>query len=124
MKTSKTSAGFTFIELLIGMVLIGVVAAMAVPRYVDAAQQAQDDSLWSQSVAVKDAHDAAMNQSGQPSVSSLTSGVPGDASAIAGGVQVQVSGVTYVVPTYSNGLCTEPTKSVSDKVGCVGSIAS
>jgi prepilin-type N-terminal cleavage/methylation domain-containing protein len=124
MKTRKTSAGFTFIELLIGMVLIGVVAAMAVPRYVDAAQQAKDDSLWSQSVAVKDAHDAAMHQSGQPSVSSLASGVPGDARAVAGGVQVQVSGVSYVVPTYSNGLCTEPTKSVSDKVGCVGSIAS
>jgi prepilin-type N-terminal cleavage/methylation domain-containing protein len=125
MKTSvkKTSRGFTFIELLIGMVLIGVVAAMAVPRYVDAAQQAKDDSLWTQSVAVKNAHDAAANQGGLPSVSRLASGVTGNANAVAGGVQVQISGVTYVVPTYSNSMCTEPTKSVTDTVGCVGSIA-
>jgi prepilin-type N-terminal cleavage/methylation domain-containing protein len=118
----KTSRGFTFIELLIGMVLIGVVAAMAVPRYVDAAQQAQDDALWAQSVAVKDAHDAAVNQGGFPSVSRLASGV--SAHAVAGGVQVRVSGTTYVVPTYSNSMCTEPTKSVDDAVGCVGAIVS
>jgi len=124
MKTRKISAGFTFIELLIGMVLIGVVAAMAVPRYVDAAQQAKDDSLWAQSVAVKNAHDAVLNKQDQPTVSRLAAEVVGNASAVAGGVQVRVSGETYVVPTYSNALCTEPTKSVNDTVGCVGSISS
>lgn len=126
MKTNmnKYSRGFTFIELLIGMVLIGVVAAMAVPRYVDAAQQAKDDSLWAQSVAVKNAHDAVINKGGTPSVSGLVAELPSGAIAVDGGVQVQVSGVDYVVPTYANALCTEPTKSVNDTVGCVGSIAS
>jgi len=126
MKThlKKTARGFTFIELLIGMVLIGVVAAMAVPRYVDAAQQEKDDSLWEQSVAVKNAHDAVMGKSGSPTITNLVAKMTSGAIAIAGGVQVQVSGVTYVVPTYSNALCTKPTKSVGDKVGCVGAIAS
>ncbi len=118
----KTSAGFTFIELLIGMVLVGVVAAMAVPRYVDAAQQSKDDSLWAQSVAVKNAHDAVVNKYGTPTVTSLVSEMPTGTDAVPNGVQVQVSGATYVVPTYSNALCTEPTKSVNDTVGCVGSI--
>lgn len=121
---NKYEHGFTFIELLIGMVLIGVVAAMAVPRYVDAAQQAKDDSLWAQSVAVKNAHDAVINKGGTPSVSGLVTEMSGAAVAVDGGVQVQVSGERYVVPTYSNALCTEPTKSVNDAVGCVGSVAS
>ncbi|HEC19505.1 MAG TPA: prepilin-type N-terminal cleavage/methylation domain-containing protein [Gammaproteobacteria bacterium] len=117
----KTIRGMTFIELLIGMVLIGVVAAMAVPRYVDAAQQARDDALWAQSVVVKNAHDAVLNTGAQPSVSALAAKVGGK--AVDGGVQVQISGTSYMVPTYANGLCTEPTKSVDDKVGCVGAIA-
>ena len=119
----KRSRGFTFIELMLGLVILGVVGVMAVPRYVDAAQQARDDSLWAQSVAVKDAHDAVINQHAVPSVSSLAAQVSGGASAVAGGVQVEVSGSRYVVPTYSNALCTEPTKSVHDTVSCVGSIA-
>lgn len=124
LQTKKTAAGFTFIELLIGMVLVGVVAAMAVPRYVDAAQQAKDDSLWAQSVAVKNAHDAVVNKQDVPTVSRLAAEVVGDAAAVVGGVQVRVAGETYVVPTYSNPLCTEPTKTVNDTVGCVGSISS
>ena len=131
MKTSmkprikKISRGFTFIELLIGMVLIGVVAAMAVPRYVDAAQQELDDALWLQSVSVKNIHDIVTNHGELPSVSDLAAGMPASAgsSAVASGVQVSVSGEPDVVPTYTNALCTKPTKNVSDKVACVGAIA-
>jgi len=131
MKTSKkihsknNSRGFTFIELLIGVVLVGVVAAMAVPGYVDAAQQDLDDALWVQSVSVKNIHDIVLSLGDLPAVSDLAAGLPAsaDASAVASGVQIQVSGTLYVVPTYTNMLCTKPTKSVSDKVACVGSIA-
>ena len=84
----KYSRGFTFIELMIGLVILGVVGVMALPRYVDAAQQAQDDSLWAQSVAVKNAHDAVMNQGAVPSVSDLAAEMSGSATAVAGGVQV------------------------------------
>lgn len=120
----KYSRGFTFIELTLGLVILGVVGVMTVPRYVDAAQQEKDDLLWTQSVAVKNAHDAVMNKGSVPSVADLVAEMPSAATAVAGGVQVQVSGEAYVVPTYANSLCTEPTKSVSDKVGCVGAIAS
>jgi len=40
----KQLHGFTLIELLIDMVLISVSAAIAVPRYIDAAQQTKDDA--------------------------------------------------------------------------------
>jgi len=118
----KIPQGFTFIELLIGMVLIGVIAVVAVPRYVDAAQQAQDDALWAQSVAVKNAHDALVNKRAIPTIANLVVEMEGDAAAVAGGVRVQVSGINYVVPTYANVLCTERTKTVNEKIGCVGAI--
>lgn len=126
----KYSGGFTFVELMLGLTILAVVGVTALPRYMDAAQQAHDDALWEQSVAVKNAHDSAVNtvarqQGGMPSVATLVSVMPAGASAmaVASGVQVQVSGVSYVVPTYSNSLCTKPTKSVNDAVGCVGSIS-
>lgn len=115
--------GMTFIELLIGMVLIGVVAAMAVPRYVDAAQQAKDDALWEQTVAVKNTHDAVVNKGAMPSVADLAAEMKGEGLAVDGGVQVSISGEAVVIPTYTNSLCTEPTKSVNDTVGCVGAVA-
>lgn len=122
----KTARGFTFIELLIGIVLIGVVATMAIPSYVDAAQQELDDALWVQSTSVKNVHDLVMGLGDFPTVSDLAEGLPesSDSSAVTSGVQVLVSGALYVVPTYTNSLCTEPTKSVSDKVACVGAVAS
>jgi len=119
----KQLHGFTFIELLIGMVLIGFIAAIAVPRYIDAAQQTKDDALWAQSIAVKNAHDAVINRNEQPTVTNLATEVSA-ATAAANGVQVQVSGIMYIVPTYSNALCTVPTKSINDPVRCVGAIAS
>lgn len=116
--------GFTFIELLTGMVLVSVLAAIVVPHYVDAAQQAKDDSLWIQSVTVKNTHNAIMNRGDPPTVVNLTAEIPTNAIAVANGVQVPISGMTYVVPTYSNALCTKPTQSVNDEVRCVGAIAS
>lgn len=122
----KYSRGFTFIELVIGMAALGVVGAVVIPNYVNAAQQQLDDALWAQSVAVKNVHDIVMSHGDLPSVQDLVAGMSTDAgsSAVAHGVQVKISAEMYVVPTYINALCTKPTQSVTDKVGCVGSIAS
>ena len=118
------SRGFTFIELLLGVVMIGVVGAVAVPNYVDAAQQSKDDSLWEHSTTVKNTHDLLMTHGTVPTVSDLAAGLLSDAKAVAGGVQVTHSGDSYVVPTYSNALCTVPTMKVDETVACVGAIAS
>jgi MSHA pilin protein MshA len=125
--SKKYARGFTFIELIIGLVILGVVGVMAIPRYVDAAQQALDDSLWQQSVAVKNAHDLAVSRGGLPSVAglnaTLTEMTGAQSDAMADGVQVRVAGKRYVVPTYSNPLCTQPTTTVDDTVRCVGAIS-
>lgn len=118
------SGGFTFIELMIGMVMLGVVAAVAVPNYVIAAQEEKDDSLWEHSVKVKNTHDILVSHGTTPTVANLAEGLLGNVVAVADGVQVEHSGETYVVPTYSNSLCTIPTKKVDEAVACVGSIAS
>jgi len=115
--------GFTFIELLLSIALMGVITATAIPRYIDSTQQTKDDTLWAQSVAVKNAHDAVINRNSQPTVANLATEAFADATAVAHGVQIQISGAMYVVPTYSNALCTEPTKSVNDPVRCIGTIA-
>ena len=122
--TYSKSRGFTFIELMLGMVILGVVGAVAVPSYVNAAQEAKDDSLWEHSTSVKNTHDLLMSHGSVPTVADLAAGLMSDATAVVGGVQVQHSGENYVVPTYSNALCTVPTQKVNEAVACVGSIAS
>ena len=122
--TYTKSRGFTFIELMLGMVILGVVGAVAVPSYVDAAQEAKDDSLWEHSTTVKNTHDLLMSHGSAPTVTDLAAGLLNDAKAVAGGVQVKYSGGSYLVPTYSNALCTVPTQRVDEAVACVGSIAS
>lgn len=124
MNTYTKSRGFTFIELMIGMVIIGVVGAVALPSYVNAAQEAKDDLLWERSIAVKNTHDILMSHGTVPTVADLAAGLLGDVEAVSGGVQVQLSGESYLVPTYSNPLCTVPTQKVDEAVACVGSIAS
>lgn len=122
--TYSKSRGFTFIELMLGMVILGVVGAVAVPNYVDAAQQSKDDSLWEHSTNVKNTHDLLMTHGTVPTVADLAAGLLSKATAVAGGVQVEHSGENFVVPTYSNALCTMPTQKVDEAVACVGSIAS
>ena len=122
--TYSKSRGFTFIELMLGMVIVGVVGAVAVPNYVNAAQEAKDDLLWEKSVTVKNTHDILVSQGTTPTVDDLAAGLMGNYKAVVGGLQVELSGESFVVPTYANAMCTVPTQKVDETVGCVGSIAS
>jgi prepilin-type N-terminal cleavage/methylation domain-containing protein len=122
--TYSKSRGFTFIELMLGMVIVGVVGAVAVPNYVNAAQEAKDDLLWEKSVTVKNTHDILVSQGTAPTVDDLAAGLMGNYKAVAGGLQVELSGQSFVVPTYANAMCTVPTQKLDETVACVGSIAS
>ena len=121
----KKQAGFTLIELVAVLVILGLLGAMAVPRFSnlqdDALRAAQDGS----SNAVKTAHSIAIAKLRQlPDIDDLVGYVGGEASAtaVATGIQVTINGNNYVVPTFTDGTCASPTGATNVAVACVGSI--
>ena len=116
------SAGFTLIEVLLGMAMVAVIGMMTVPDFVVAAEEASAQAKWDISVTTKNAHDNIATQTGsRPTVVALADGVKGK--AVSGGILVQVDGEEHTIPTYANLLCNEPTKDINEKVRCVGSIS-
>lgn len=53
--TDRKSAGFTLIELVIVIVILGVLAAVAAPRFIDLSQDAERSSLQAQASALESA---------------------------------------------------------------------
>ena len=53
--TKSKSAGFTLIELVIVIVILGVLAAVAAPRFIDLSQDAERSSLQAQASAIESA---------------------------------------------------------------------
>ena len=51
--TNSKSAGFTLIELVIVIVILGVLAAVAAPRFIDLSQDAERSSLQAQASALE-----------------------------------------------------------------------
>jgi len=119
------SAGFTLIEVVLGMAMVAVIGMMTVPDFVVAAEQASAQAKWDVSVTAKNSRIAIATQTGNmPTVSTLAEKLA-DASgkAVSGGILVQVDGKDYTIPTYANSLCNEPTQDINEKVRCVGSIS-
>ncbi|WJW75532.1 type II secretion system protein [Thiohalobacter sp. IOR34] len=122
----KRQSGFTLIELVMVIVILGILAAMAVPKFVDLSSSAETAAIRGISGAVKSAHAVAIaDLQGFPTVTQLATYVNGEGVAAAStGIQVTVNSKTCTVPTYTDANCSTATTAVGDTVQCVGTISS
>lgn len=119
----RAQQGFTLIELVMVIVILGVLAAVAMPKFVDLSGQATTAAKAGVSGSVKStlailiAQKAAAGTSPiYPTVTELAAGLSPQGAAVATGVTSN----SYTVPTFTNATCATPTAAVTDTVQCVG----
>lgn len=115
----KRQAGMTLIELVIVIVVLGIIAAVAAPRFADISTSAKTASIDGSVGAVKSAHTIAIGELKRvPTVTELTGYVDGG-TAVATGVQVTIGGTNYTILTFTDSACTAATAAVGNSVSCV-----
>lgn len=119
----KQQSGFTLIELVMVIVILGILAASFAPKFVDLSNDATTAAKAGASGAVKSALTVAIAQlKTDPSVTQLATYVQGGATAAGTGITVTINGSPVTVPTFKDASCTvgQETALVGDFVKCVG----
>lgn len=121
---SKQS-GFTLIELVMVIVILGILGAIAVPKFVDLSADATTAAGKGMSGAVKAAHAIAIaDLKTFPTVTELATYVNGEGvGAAATGITVDINGSSATVPTFTDSTCATATTAVGNTVECVGTLS-
>ncbi len=120
----KKEAGFTLIELVAVLVILALLGAMAVPRFVDVSAQALTAAQNGSLAGVRSAHAMAIaDLRALPTVTELATYVGGpNITPVATGIEVTINTQPYIVETFTDVTCQAPTNNVGDLVGCIGTI--
>ncbi len=120
----RKQAGFTLIELVMVIIVLGVLSAIAIPRFVDLSGDALTAARAGMEGAVKGAMAVSIADTHAfPTVTSLVTYINGEnIAAAATGVSVDIDGTSYIVRTYTDAFCATATSAVGDTVQCVGTI--
>ena len=121
----KNKGGFTLIELVMIIIILGILAAVAVPKYYDLSKDAREATLKATWGSLKSAQaiQIAKKKGTLPTVTELAGQVDG---GIAAATQITVSNVfrkdgttLYGFKTYTDEACTAATAAVGNLVSCI-----
>lgn len=122
----KKHGGFTLIELVAVLVILALLGAMAVPRFVDMSQNALTAAQNGSIAAVRTGHAMAIAQlRALPRLNQLINFVGGQQVSMnpgGTGIDVVINNQTYTIGTYTDTTCQTATSAATDTVGCVGGI--
>ena len=122
----RKQAGFTLIELVMVIIVLGVLAAIAIPRFVDLSGDATTAAKSGMEGAVKGAMAVAIADLHTfPTLTELVTYINGENIAVeAGGtgVDVDIDGTIYTVRTYTDPFCATASGAPGAIIQCVGTI--
>lgn len=118
----KLNSGFTLVELVLILVIIALLSAVAVPKYIEVNGERSDYEKSELATKVKNALVIAKADiKHAPSVTDLVAYVQSNyVSAADTGVVFKKGGTVYTVPTYADSQCSVLTRKSNEKVECVG----
>lgn len=122
----KSKGGFTLIELVMIIIILGILAAVAIPKYYDLTEDARESSIKAGLGGIKSAWGISYGRyKAAPTLASLVAAV--DGATIDGVVGLYIADIfrkdgttTYKYKTYISEDCsTTPTSATTSSVSCI-----